>query len=74
MVERLLSGWKRFGEVTPRMRIKDAKCYELAKKPHPDARPDEDGHCVVCGMPWEFLSEEDEHLCPPGFHLDRCYE
>lgn len=44
--------------------------YESAKKPHPDAKRDNDGHCTVCGIEWPNALETDEpHLCPPGFHV-----
>ncbi len=34
----------------------------------PDATPDEDGDCTVCGLPWSDEKETLEpHVCPPGF-------
>lgn len=38
-----------------------------AKKPHPEARSDGDGHCVVCGLGWPESEDDEPHLCPPGF-------
>jgi len=36
--------------------------------PRIDARPDEDGHCTVCGLLWQEEGEEENaHVCPPGF-------
>ena len=41
---------------------------EASKKPHPQAAPDADNRCRVCGLPWPESEDDMPHLCPAGFH------
>lgn len=47
------------------------EAIEKAKKPHPLAMNDGDGHCTVCGLPWPRDQEDLPHLCPPGFFYEK---
>ena len=42
---------------------------QAAKKPHPEAERDKDGHCTHCGFNWdEDIETYGRHCCPPGFY------